>query len=573
MLASKLFVPTLKEEPAEAEVVSHRLLLRAGMIRKVSSGIYTFLPLGLKVLEKVKNIIREELDKTGAQEILLPIVQPADLWRETGRWEVYGDEMFRLKDRHNRNFCLGPTHEEIITSLIKLEIKSYKQLPLLLYQIQNKYRDEKRPRFGIMRGREFIMKDLYSFDASYSGMVKSYELMYNTYVNIFKRCGLKFRAVEADTGAIGGNISHEFTALAEAGETEVVYCQNCDYAASIEKAESFLEKEKGKIEERPLELVSTPGARTINDVSKMLEIPPERFIKTLLYEADGKILAVLVRGDREVNETKLKNTLGCLRLEMVSPMRIKESMQLEAGFLGPVGLEKENIPVYADYEVIYLSGAVCGANKQGYHYCNAVPGRDFTWVKSADLHTVQKGDSCPRCQGILNTTQGIEVGQVFQLGTKYSEALNAIFVDENGKENFFVMGCYGIGVSRTVAAVVEQNHDENGIAWPISVAPYQAVVIAASAKNEKQINTARKIYQDLKEAGWEVVLDDREERAGVKFKDADLIGYPIRITVGNKTIEKGTVDIKIRGSGKEYNISMEAVCSEFSKIINSLEKI
>ncbi|GAW94311.1 proline--tRNA ligase [Calderihabitans maritimus] len=567
MRVSQLLAPTLREDPAEAEVVSHRLMLRAGFIRKAAAGVYTYLPLGYRVLQKIMNIIREEMNKAGGQELLLPIIQPAELWQQTGRWDVYGEEMFRLNDRHGRAFCLGPTHEEIITDLVKNEINSYKQLPLLLYQIQNKYRDEKRPRFGLMRGREFIMKDLYSFDKDEEGMKISYQKMYDAYSNVFRRCGLEFRAVEADPGAIGGGTSHEFMVLADSGEAVVVYCEKCDYAANREKAcakPDIYEKE----EMQPLELVHTPEVRTIEEVAGFLQLSPKRLIKTLFYEADDRLICALIRGDREINEIKLKNTVGCLHLKLAADERVAAVVGAETGFVGPVGLE--GIDIYADPEVAEMSNAVAGANKNGYHYLNVNPGRDFKVDMVVDLRLVQEGDSCPGCGTPLHATKGIEVGQVFQLGTKYSEAIGAKYHDEHGEERLMVMGCYGIGVSRTMAAAIEQNHDKDGIIWPVAIAPFHVVVIPVSTKEEEQVQVAEQLYQELLDAGIEVVIDDRADRAGVKFKDADLIGYPLRLTVGKRTIEEGTVDIKVRRTGEEMAVPVARVTETVRQLLQEL---
>jgi prolyl-tRNA synthetase len=549
-------IPTLRQTPAEAEIVSHQLLLRAGLIRKSAAGIYSYLPLGYRIIKKISDIIREEMDQFGGLEVILPIVQPAELWLETGRWHVYGDEMFRLRDRHQRDFCLGPTHEEIITDLVRGEINSYKQLPLLLYQIQNKYRDERRPRFGLMRGREFIMKDLYSFDKDEAGLAASYDKMFKAYVNVFTRCGLDFRAVEADSGAIGGSTTHEFMAMAETGEAIIVYCKYCEYAVNIEKAPCQPPKPSVNEEYGKLELVSTPDVHTIDDLVNYLKVPAQQTVKTLVYQADENLIAVLVRGDRELNEVKLKNILNCLTLEMANPHVVKEKLGVEVGFLGPVNLE---IKICADFEVANMFNLVVGGNQSDYHYLNANIGRDFTIHQAADLRMIAAGEPCPKCGNSLVMAQGIEVGQVFKLGTKYSEKLNCKFLDENGKEKLMMMGCYGIGVSRTMAAVIEQNSDENGISWPISIAPYQIIIIPANTKEEQLINISKKIYSELRKAGVEVILDDRNERAGVKFNDADLIGYPIRLVVGSRTVADDHVEIKLRRTGEEYLIETSLV--------------
>ncbi|MEW8958630.1 MAG: proline--tRNA ligase [Moorella sp. (in: firmicutes)] len=565
MRTSELLAPTLRETPAEAEIVSHQLLLRAGFIRKAAAGIYTYLPLGRRVLAKLEGIIREEMDRAGGQELVLPIIQPAELWQESGRWEVYGEEMFRLRDRHQRQFCLGPTHEEIITALVRSEVNSYKQLPLLLYQIQNKYRDERRPRFGLLRGREFIMKDLYSFDRDQEGLNQSYAKMYQAYTNVFRRCGLDFRPVQADTGAIGGNYSHEFMALASTGEAVLVYCRECDYAANVEIAAARALPRPVAETPQPIKEVATPGQKTVAEVSAFLGITPDRLIKTVFYEADGQLIAVLVRGDRELNEVKLQNFLGCRRLSLADPEKVAAATGASVGYVGPVGLE--GVPIYADAEIPYLVNAVAGANRDGYHLTGVNPGRDFRADTYADLRQVEAGEPCPQCGSPLNQARGIEVGQIFQLGTKYSQALGATYTDEQGREHPIVMGCYGIGVSRTMAAVVEQHHDEHGIIWPLSVAPYEVVIVPASLKDEAQREIADSLYKELMAAGVEVVYDDRDERAGMKFVEADLIGYPLRLTVGKKTVAQGTVDVKWRHEGREIALPRENLVSRVKEML------
>ncbi|WP_366921673.1 proline--tRNA ligase [Metallumcola ferriviriculae] len=568
MRVSKLLMPTLRENPSEAEVISHQLLVRAGLMRKAASGIYTYLPLGMRVLEKIKAIVKEEMDRFGGQEVMLPIIQPAELWQESGRWEVYGQEMFRLKDRHEREFCLGPTHEEIITSLVRNEVNSYKQLPILLYQIQNKYRDEKRPRFGLMRGREFIMKDLYSFDQDQTGLEESYEKMYKAYTNVFLRCGLQFRVVEADSGAIGGSTTHEFMVLAEAGEAQVVYCQKCDYAANVEKAEAVPDKIVVGTESE-IQLVHTPNVRTIEEVAGHLGVAKKQLIKTLFYKADDQMVAVLVRGDREVNDIKVQNHLRCVQLELAQPEDVERMAGCSVGFVGPVGLE---IKILADQEVAFIKSAVTGANKNDYHYTGVSLNRDFKVDDFTDLRMVQSGEPCPQCDSSLESARGIEVGQIFQLGEKYSQSLNAKYTDENGDEKFFVMGCYGIGVSRTIAAAIEQNYDQNGIIWPITLAPAHVVIIPVSTKEDEQVKEAEALYRQCLEAGIEAVLDDRNERAGVKFKDADLVGYPIRVTVGKKTIQDNSVDIKLRHSGAEEAVNKNLAVTKITEVVRDLIK-
>ena len=568
MRTSQLYAPTLREVPAEAEVISHKLMLRAGMIRKAAGGLYTYLPLAWRTIKKIEQIIRKEMDAAGGQEIAMPIVQPSELWKETGRWEVYGDEMFRVNDRHGREFCLGPTHEEMVTSIVRDEVRSYKQLPLMLYQIQNKYRDEIRPRFGLMRGREFIMKDLYSFDKDEEGMRVSYKKMYDAYTNVFTRCGLTFRPVEADNGAIGGGGSHEFTVLADAGESSIAYCEKCDYAASDEKAEL---KTIHAVQEEmlPLEKVATPGTKTIALVADYLKVSVEKTIKAVAYqnEKDDVVLA-FVRGDHEVNEIKVLNAVGAIALRMADEAAIR-TVGGEPGFMSPIGVKK-GTKIVVDSTVMEMVNAVAGANKVDTHYKNVTPKRDFGEPIVTDIRLVQEGDPCPRCGAPLKMTRGIEAGQVFMLGTKYSEALHATFLDENGKEKPLVMGCYGIGVGRTMAAAIEQNNDKDGIIWPKAIAPFEVVVVPVNAKVPEQLEMAEKIYSELKAVGIDVLLDDRKERAGVKFKDCDLIGYPLRVTVGPKAIEEGTVELRIRKTGETIVETKEAYLSKVQKLLETL---
>jgi prolyl-tRNA synthetase len=562
MRQSKLFAPTLRETPAEAEIISHQLMLRAGMIRKSAAGMYTFLPLAQRVIGKIAKIVREEMDREEGQELALPIVQPAEIWKESGRWEVYGDEMFRLVDRHKREFCLGPTHEEIITTVVKNDIRSYRDLPLRLYQIQNKYRDEIRPRFGLMRGREFIMKDLYSFDLDEAGLEESYQAMYRAYTKVFTRCGLKFRPVEADSGAIGGNVSQEFMVLAEAGEALILYCDTCNYAANIEKAVSKVPV-AGSGTMVPLELVETPGQKTIDEVSAFLKVAPEQTVKTLFYGTGDGYIAVLVRGCDQVNEIKLYNSLGGKNLYLASPEELHEVYGLPVGYVGPVRLD-EKITIYADNLVKEMHQVVVGANREGYHYRNVEPERDFVNVNYTDLRTANPGEACPRCHGHLQQVRGIEAGQIFKLGTKYSKALGATYLDEKGQSQLMVMGCYGIGVSRTMAAAIEQNYDANGIKWPMAIAPFQVHIVAVSAD---QLQVAADLYKQLNEAGIEVLVDDRNERPGVKFKDADLIGIPIRITVGPKGLAQGEVEVKYRQTGAEERWPLTEVTTRAASFI------
>ena len=548
MRVSKLYAPTLREVPAEAEVVSHQLMLRAGFMRKAAGGIYTYLPLAWRVFKKIERIVREEMDAKGSQELLMPIVQPAEIWQESGRWDVYGAEMFRLQDRHNRCFCLGPTHEEMVTTLIRGDVRSYRQLPLSVYQIQNKYRDERRPRFGLMRGREFIMKDAYSFDRDEAGLDKSYQDMYDAYTNIFTRCGLNFRPVEADSGAIGGSGSHEFMVIADSGEAEIVFCTSCDYAANVEKAELFpLEAQEEAMLTK--EEVVTPDCKTIADVCAYLKLPVDHSVKAVAYNSEKGLILCFVRGDHEVNEIKVINTCGVIDLEMATEEQLAAAGTV-GGYMGPVGIDNKKVIVVVDATVMKMHNVCCGANKEGYHFINVNPGRDFTPTYVADIRLIQEGDPCPHCGGEVSKARGIEVGQVFKLFTKYSSALKATYLDENGKEQPMVMGCYGVGVSRTMAAAIEQNYDDNGIIWPIEIAPYHVLVVPVNTKDEASAAKAEEIYMQLKKVGLETVIDDRKERPGVKFKDADLIGYPLRVVVGPKTLTEGKLEVKIRKTGE-----------------------
>ena len=548
MRVSKLYAPTLREVPAEAEVVSHQLMLRAGFMRKAAGGIYTYLPLAWRVLKKIERIVREEMDAKGSQELLMPIVQPAEIWQESGRWDVYGAEMFRLQDRHNRCFCLGPTHEEMVTTLIRGDVRSYRQLPLSVYQIQNKYRDERRPRFGLMRGREFIMKDAYSFDRDEAGLDKSYQDMYDAYTNIFTRCGLNFRPVEADSGAIGGSGSHEFMVIADSGEAEIVFCTSCDYAANVEKAELFpLEAQEEAMLTK--EEVVTPDCKTIADVCAYLKLPVDHSVKAVAYNSEKGLILCFVRGDHEVNEIKVINTCGVIDLEMATEEQLAAAGTV-GGYMGPVGIDNKKVIVVVDATVMKMHNVCCGANKEGYHFINVNPGRDFTPTYVADIRLIPEGDPCPHCGGEVSKARGIEVGQVFKLFTKYSSALKATYLDENGKEQPMVMGCYGVGVSRTMAAAIEQNYDDNGIIWPIEIAPYHVLVVPVNTKDEASAAKAEEIYMQLKKVGLETVIDDRKERPGVKFKDADLIGYPLRVVVGPKTLTEGKLEVKIRKTGE-----------------------
>lgn len=574
MRLSKMYVRTLRELPAEAEIPSHILLLRTGMIRKLASGIYGFMPLGWRSLHKIENIIREEMDKSGAQEILMSAIQPAELWEESGRWSAYGPELWRIKDRNGRDFCLGPTHEEIFTDIVRDGVSSYRQLPLNLYQIQHKYRDEARPRFGLMRSREFIMKDAYSFDKDQEGLDKSYDDMYDAYTRIFTRCGLKFRPVEADSGAIGGNASHEFTALSEVGESDIAYCESCSMAANVEKA-ACRDAEPSPESEAMLELqeVHTPGTKTIEEVAGFLNIDKTKTIKALLfekYDEDGKAdgyVAAFVRGDRDLNMIKLVNALNIPEhaIAFADESKLEAAIGAVGGFTGPIGLH--DCTVVVDSELVGLKNLCAGACKLDHHILNVNYGRDYEGDIVTDLKVLKEDDPCPVCGAPIKHTRGIEVGQVFKLGTKYSKAMNAIYKDENQQDHPLVMGCYGIGVSRTLAAVIEQHHDEDGIIWPVSVAPYHAIVTLVKPKDEEQAKLAEEIYQSLLVAGVEAVIDDRDERPGVKFKDADLLGFPIRITVGKRAGE-GIVEYKLRRDSEKSELSVAEAIENAIKLVN-----
>lgn len=564
MRYSKALLPTLKETPAEAEVVSHRLMLRAGCIRKLTAGIYSYLPFGLAAIRKVENIVREEMNRAGALELLMPMVQPADLWIETGRYEKYGPELLRFHDRHERESCLGPTHEEVITDIARKELHSYRNLPINLYQIQTKFRDEIRPRFGLMRGREFVMKDAYSFDVSDEAAEISYRKMYEAYKRIFTRCGLSFRAVQADSGAIGGSFSHEFMVLADTGEDTIVVCKNCEYAANMEKAVVKLAENSPKQALGELEKVETPGKRKVDAVCECLGIEPNQLVKTLVFKADGKPVAVLVRGDREVEEVKLKNLLGVADVEMADDKEVFDATGVPTGYLGPVGVA---IRMVADQEVEVMQNFYAGGNEKNYHFKNVNFGRDFQVEAVADLRQITTDDPCPECGGKLDTTEGIEVGHVFKLGTGYSESMNATFQDKDGQGKHFVMGCYGIGVTRIVAAAIEQNHDDKGIIFPVPLAPYTVIIVNLGI-NDEVINTAaEKLYQDLQAAGLEVLIDDRDERPGFKFKDADLLGIPYRVTVGKNFVSNGTLEIKHRKDGTIEEMTPEETVTKLQTAI------
>jgi prolyl-tRNA synthetase len=575
MRYSKMLIPTTKETPAEAEVISHQLLLRGGFIRKLTSGLYTYLPLGLAAMQKVADIVRQEMNRAGAQELLMPMVQPADLWEESGRWQKYGPELLRFTDRHNRDYCLGPTHEEVITDIARRELHSYRQLPMNLYQVQTKFRDEIRPRFGLMRGREFVMKDAYSFDATDEAAGESYQKMHEAYTRIFKRCGLDFRPVEADSGSIGGSFSHEFMVLARTGEDTLVICKSCEYAANVEKASVVLADAEQNTEElQPCTKVETPGMKKVDRVVEFLEVTPKQIIKTMIYLADDEPVAVLVRGDREVQEVKLKNMLGVTDVELCEDDEVWKRTKLPVGYIGPVDI---TIKCVADQEVMQMVNGVSGACEKGHHLTGVNPGRDFTPAMSGDLRQITLEDPCPACGGALELIEGIEVGHIFKLGTKYSQALDATFQDKEGNQQPLVMGCYGIGVSRVVAAAIEQNHDKNGIIFPLPLAPFQVIVLNLGVKNKETTAAAEKLYTDLLAQGIEVLFDDRDERPGSKFKDADLLGIPYRITVGKTWEKEGLVELRLRSSGETTTITYDKAAEEIAAMVhaalNAIEEI
>ena len=566
MRYSQLFIPTLKETPAEAEVTSHKLMIRAGMIRKLAAGIYSTLPLGLRVLRNVENIIREEMNATGAQEVFLPCIQPAELWQESGRWKLYGKDLLRIKDRHDRDFCFGPTHEEVITDILRKEVRSYRQLPISFYQIQTKFRDEIRPRFGVMRGREFMMKDAYSFDCDEEGAEKAYRKMYQAYCNIFKRCGLSFKAVEADSGTIGGSYSHEFMVMADSGEEAIAFCDKCDYAANLEKAEIKATDSYKKNEKKKLKSVETPGMTSVEEVSSFLKVTPKDLAKTLLFETEKGTVAAMVRGDHQINEIKLKNITGCSEINLAREEVVKEISGAPTGFTGPMGLK---IAVFADHAIQQGTNFVTGANKADYHLLNVNEGRDFSVKNFCDIRNVEDGDPCPKCSGQTQLKRGIEVGHVFKLGEKYSKSLKATFLDKDGKEKYFVMGCYGIGVGRTMAAAIEQNFDQDGIIWPIPIAPFQVMVIPLNVNSKEISNAADKIYDHLLKDKIEVLIDDRDERPGVKFKDADLLGIPLQIIIGDRTLKESAVELKIRKDKKIEKVGIDKIAKRIVRLLVS----
>lgn len=546
-------IPTLREVPSDAEVKSHQLLLRAGFMRQTASGIYSYLPLGLKVIQNVEKIIREEMERAGAVELLMPTLQQAELWQESGRWNSYGPELMRMHDRHNREFALGPTHEEVITSLLRDEVKSYKKLPLTLYQIQTKFRDEKRPRFGLLRGREFIMKDAYSFHSSQESLDEVYDRLFTAYSNIFSRCGLNFRAVIADSGAMGGKDTHEFMVLSEIGEDTIAYSDTSTFAANIEMAPVVNTAVKAGEAAKELEKIETPDQKTIEEVSSFLNVPAEKCIKTLLWKVDDQFVVVLVRGDHELNDIKLKNMFNAAIVEPATPEETKEILGVSFGSLGPVHMKTSDVKVVADAAVEMMENAVSGANEDGFHYVNVNPDRDFPSVQYEDLRFIQEGDPSPDGQGTIQFAKGIEVGHVFKLGTRYSESMNGMILDENGRQKPMIMGCYGIGVSRTVSAIAEQFNDDKGLIWPVNIAPYQVHLIPVNMKDEAQKQLGEDLYEQLSRAGYDVLIDDRPERAGVKFADSDLIGLPVRVTVGKKASE-GIVEVKLRKNGESFEI-------------------
>ena len=569
MRFSQMFIPTLKESPADAEVMSHQLMVRAGMIRQLAAGIYSILPMGLRVLRKVEQIIREEMNRIGAQEVYLPSVQPSELWEESGRWKLYGKELLRIKDRHNRSFCYGPTHEEVITDILRKEIKSYRQLPQTLYQIQTKFRDEVRPRFGIMRGREFMMKDAYSFHSSEGSTRKTYADMAGAYSKIFERCGLNYKMVQADSGSIGGSFSNEFMVLADSGEDEIGFCTGCDYASNVEMAEAAQPSAPPANQEtEALKEVHTPDKKTVEEIVEFLSVSPDRIVKTIVFESDQGLVAGLVRGDREINPVKLKNMIGCEWLYPAPEKMIYEQTGYPCGFIGPVGLK---LKIYADQEVPLMKNFVTGANKKDTHYTGVEIGRDIVIEKLGDLRRIQEGDACPRCaSGVYQIKRGIEVGHIFILGTKYSQAMNALYLDDQGKENPMMMGCYGIGVGRTAAAAIEQNHDEKGIIWPPFIAPFQVIILPVNFSVDSIRTASETTYRTLWDSGVETLLDDRPDRLGVKFKDAELLGIPLQIVIGPKNLETGKIEIKQRKTGNSGLYPFPRILGKIPEMLKSL---
>ncbi len=570
---SEYYIPTLREDPAEAEIASHRLLMRAGYIRKLSAGVYSYLPLMQRVLLKVTRIVREEMDAAGAVEILMPVLHPAELWQQSGRWETVGKELMRARDRHDRDLVLGGTHEEIVTYLVRGELKSYRQLPLNLYQIQTKFRDEIRPRFGLMRGREFIMKDAYTFDKDEEGLKVSYRKMLDAYKKAFDRCGLETKTVESDTGAMGGTAAHEFMVIVDTdgGENVIFHCDSCDYAANIDKASSLEPGSMGeeKNSQKPMQKVATPGAKTVEEVTQFLGVPAKKLAKTLLYRTDGKIVAAMIRGDRQINEIKLKNALGCITLEMADAQTVQKITGAAVGFAGPVGLK--DVKIVADEEISRLRNFVTGANQDDYHLANVNIGRDFHIHQVTEIRCAQEGEICRRCgKGTLSTSRGIEVGNTFMLGIKYSRALGATFLDVDGQEKPFIMGSYGIGITRTAQAAVERFHDEKGIIWPASIAPFSVEILPLNVMDERQRDVAFQVYEQMKKGKLEVLIDDRNERAGVKFNDADLIGLPLRVNVGAKSLKEDKVELCVRRTGNTVLVPKEAAVDKCREFLNDL---
>jgi len=570
MRMTKLLAPTLREEPAEAEIPSHKLMLRAGLIRKLTSGVYSYLPLGWRIIHKIEQIVREEMDKAGALEVKLPAILPSELWKETGRWDVYGKELFRIKDRNDREFCLGPTHEEIITDMVRNNVRSYRELPLNLYQIQTKYRDEIRPRFGVMRAREFIMKDAYSFDRDEQGLEKSYQIMYETYNRIFDRCGLKYKVVHADPGPIGGGFSQEYMVISPTGEDEILHCEKCDYAASggmaayrqIPNSKSQIPNKSQKIEK-----IMTPNIKTIEELEKFLKAPSSRMIKTLIYKVGDKAIAVLIRGDHGLNESRLKKILGREDIELADEALIQKATKAPMGFAGPVGLS--GIKIYADKEVTEVEDGITGANEKDAHIVHVQYGRDYKADEIENLRLAKEGDACPHCEGKLIVTRGIEVGHIFKLGTKYSLKMKATFLDESGKEKPYIMGCYGIGVSRIAGAVIEQSHDDLGIKWPMSIAPYKAAIVPVNIKERSMADVSEKLFKELIDQGIEVILDDRDASIGVKLKDMDLIGIPVKVIIGPKSLAEKKVEIKHRADGKTELVAVEEAAEKIKSLCRS----
>ena len=565
MRLTRFYNFTYREDPGDAVVASHRLMVRGGFIKKLSAGIYNYMPMGLRVIRKIEEIVREEMNRAGAVELQMPAVQPSELWTESGRWSYYGPELLRFKDRKGADFCFGPTHEEVITDIVRQDVRSYRQLPINLYQIQTKFRDEARPRFGLMRGREFIMKDAYSFHIDEADAKREYSVMYDTYTRIFRRCGLKFKAVLAATGAIGGSMSHEFQVLAESGEDAILSCNSCEYAANVEKAACKCGG-GGVTGNGVIQKVSTPGKHTVTEVTEFLKVSPQALVKTLIYLVDGKPVAVLVRGDHEISEAKLGALLKCDNLSLADDETVMKVTGAPVGFAGPRGIK---VDIIADESVMAMTDFVTGANEADAHLLNTNHGRDFSVAMSGDIRTAMSGDGCSRCDGVYELHRGIEVGQVFYLGTKYSEKMKASYLDEQGAEHPVVMGCYGIGISRTSAAAIEQNHDANGIIWPMPIAPFQVSLLCLGADQPAVKEASEKIYKDLTAAGVEVLFDDRNDRPGVMFKDADLMGIPVRVSVGKKSLEKGGAEIKMRNGGTVDVVPLGDVAARIKGIINS----